>query len=343
MKSTNEIIGIVLVVVFAALVVTPVAQSHMHFETANPPVSPRQLTGLLWGSMSYEGMNRTFCLYVPSLYNGSRKVPLVLALHPAGGNGYLFGLQSGWMSLAETNGFIVVFPDGGIWYSLGYRWNVYNWTDSPNDAGFLMELINELESNYQIDDSRIYMTGHSSGAGMTTTFAFTNASVLAAIAPVSGRWITSYGMNPYNMSQPNAHLPVYIWRGELEDEEYGSLQEKDYWIDWNKAGKNPTYENEGIYKTEIYTGGYAEVRFTEIFETVHTYTYDSQTASKIWYDFFMGFRRSASVEPVFWGYLVIPIVISATVGVAVVIVIVRRIRRRDKQDSASLSGAVKPS
>lgn len=341
MKSRNEIIGIVLVVVFAALAVAPVAQSHMHLEITNPPTSPRKLTDLLWKTISYGEVNRTYYLYVPSLYNGSRKVPLVLALHPAGGNGYMFELQSGWMSLAETNGFIVACPNGGISYSLGFRWNVFNWVDSPDDVGFLMELINKIESDYQIDSSRIYMTGHSSGASMTTTFAFTNASVLAAIAPVSGRWITSYGIDPYNMSRPNAHIPVYIWRGELESEEYGSLPEREYWIDWNKVGATPTYVNEGLYKTEIYTGGFAEVRFTEIFETVHTYTYDIGTARKIWYDFFVRFNKSASPEPVLWVYLAIPIVISSVVGVAVVIT--RRIRHRDKQDSASLSGVVKPS
>lgn len=253
----------------------------------------------------------------------------------------MFEYQTGWASLAEENGFIVAYPTGGVRYSLGYRWNVYKWGDPPDDFGFLMALINQLERDYQIDPSRIYMTGHSSGAGMTTTFALKNASVLAAIAPVSGVWVTYYDMDPYNMSRPNAHIPVYIWRGELETEEYGGLQEKQYWIDWNKVDKTPKYVNEGGYKTEIYTGGDAEVRLTEIIETSHTDTYDLNTASKIWYDFFVRFSRSASQGLALWEYVAIPVAISLAVGAAVIIV--RRKRHRDKQDLTSFPPVVKPS
>jgi len=342
MKSRNETIGIILVVVvIVTLAVTPVAKSHARLEKTNPPISRGQIKAdILLKTIPYGGVNRTYYLYVPSQYDGSKKVPLVLALHPAGGTGFLFELSTGWMHLAEGNDFIVAYPDGGIGYAFGFRWNVYKWGESPDDFGFLMALISQLKSDYQIDSSRIYMTGHSSGASMTTTFALRNANVLAAIAPVSGLWITSYDIDPSNISRPNAHIPVHIWRGEFESEEIGSWLEKQYWIDWNDVDETPTYIDEGGYKTEVYTGD-AEVRLTEIIETSHTETYDPNTASMIWYDFFVRFSRSASPGLALWQYVAIPVVISFAIGVAVIII--RRKRRRDKQDLTSLAPAVKPS
>jgi len=261
-QSKKEILGNTLVIVAIVTMIgaTPTAQSHMHLTTTNPPISREQImTDLLSKTLFYGGVERIYCVHVPSSYDGSHEVSLVLALHPAGGNGYLFELQTRWMVLSEENGFIVVYPTGGVSYSYGFKWNVYNWVDSPDDVGFLMALINQLKSDYLIDSSRVYMTGHSSGASMTITFAFKYANVLAAIAPVSGRWMTTLGIDPNNISQPNAPLPIYIWQEEMESNEYEYQLQKQYWIDWNKVDKTPAYVTEGDYKTEIYTGGDAEV------------------------------------------------------------------------------------
>jgi len=239
--------------------------------------------------LSYKGTDRTYWEHVPLNYDGSEPVPLVIMLHGAGGNGELADRASGWSVLAEAHGFIAVFPDGGPW------WNAYDWVDPRDDDGFLMALIDKLKDDYFIDETRVYMTGHSNGGGMTISFAFRHTDVLAAIAPASGPWMESdrvYDMDPYAVPQPNAFIPVYIWRGEVES--WPSRQEdelqKQYWIDWNHANENPEIVTEGAYTTEIFTGGDAEVRFTEIKNRGHD-TYDLGTATKIWNDFFSRLSR----------------------------------------------------
>jgi poly(3-hydroxybutyrate) depolymerase len=245
-------------------------------------------------TLIFEGETRTYWLYVPLGYNGCRPVPLLVMLHGAGGNGNAANGMSGWSILAESKGFISVFPDG-----VAGSWNIYDWNGTGrDDAGFLMAVINKIKEDYLIDNSRIYMTGHSMGAGMTITFAFRYASVITAIAPASGPWLNStqyYKINPYKVPQPNAPIPVYIWRGENEfwpSAEENRLQIQ-YWVGLNKDNETPHTVTQGLYETEIYSEGNAEVRYTEIKNRGHD-TYYHETASKIWYEFFKNLSRNST-------------------------------------------------
>jgi len=165
-----------------------------------------------------------------------------------------------------------------------------------DDIGFLMAVINKVQEDYVIDASQIYMTGHSMGAGMTITFALKHADVLAAIAPASGPWLVSnysFNIDPHSVPQLNVPIPAYIWRGG--NEEWPSAEENrlqiQYWVELNKDAKNPQVITEGLYITEIYTSGDAEVRYTEIKDGNHD-SYRHGTTQKIWYEFFNNLSRN---------------------------------------------------
>jgi len=253
-------------------------------------------------SLIYDEGTRTYYERVPLSYNGSSPVALVIMLHGAGSDGQAYEMATNWSTLAETYNFIIVYPNSEKLVKYGGQawWNAYDWNESsfPDDHGFLMALIDKLKSDYNIDDSRVFMTGHSNGASMAISFALKYTKVLAAIAPASSAWMTGdpmYDIDPQSVPQPNAPIPVYMWRGEVEtwpdaDEDQLHLQ---YWLDWNHASKTPRTVTDGIYTTEIYTGGYAEVRYTTIENRGHN-TYDSQTAKKIWGDFFSRISREPS-------------------------------------------------
>jgi len=80
-------------------------------------------------------------------------------------------------------------------------------------------------------------------------------------------------------------------------------------VDWNRVSKTPRIVTEGIYRTEIYTGGAAEVRLTEIKYRGHD-TYDCATKEKIWYDFFVRLSRenyppqTTTVKHTEWQHLI---------------------------------------
>jgi poly(3-hydroxybutyrate) depolymerase len=133
-------------------------------------------------------------VYVPTTYNPSRPVPLVVALHGLGGTeDSLFGpaYGSALSRLAEQHGFIVAAP-------LGYRvdgFYGYRYAAQEDTAGRrkeelseqdVMEVLRRMREQYKIDDSCIYLMGHSMGAIGTWVIAAKHADIWAALGPISG-------------------------------------------------------------------------------------------------------------------------------------------------------------
>ncbi len=132
----------------------------------------------------------------------------------------------------------MVYPNGGTPVPQSRGWSLEHLFSGPvpDDVGFLLALIDRLKTDYCIDADRVYMSGHGNGASMTNTFASVHANVLAAIAPVSGAWITTFNL-PESLLTPNAPLPVWTWRGQNENFTTGlqprpvqDQRQKQFWI-----------------------------------------------------------------------------------------------------------------
>lgn len=251
-------------------------------------------------TLVWQGSARTWYEHVPPSYNGAKAVPLVIALHGNSGRGDSFAPQSEWMPQADAAGFIAVFPNGGIPVGGDFGWNAFVFDGSaPDDAGFLAAMIARIQTAYKIDPARIYMMGFSNGGGMTSTFAGLHASTLAAIAPVSGGWLTSFGLATSAM-HPDAPLPVWIWRGAAENFANGSLtlaqqdaQQLQYWVEFNGDAAAPVTKTKGAHTDRLYAGGAAEVRFTSIAGADHAY--QPGTTARLWKEFFS--KRSRRARP----------------------------------------------
>lgn len=140
------------------------------------------------------GLTRTAHLYVPrSLPSGA--VPLLVALHGGLGSGTQFEQDSGFDGLAEANRFLVVYPDGTS-TGLGSRHLVWNaggccgraeaGRDGVDDVGFVRALVRRLESRYDVDRRRVYVTGHSNGAMLAYAVACQAAATVDAVAVQAG-------------------------------------------------------------------------------------------------------------------------------------------------------------
>jgi polyhydroxybutyrate depolymerase len=142
--------------------------------------------------ITFDNQERTYILHIPSSYDGSQVVPLVLSFHGGGGNAETEMRTSNFNPLADEKGFIVVYPNGdGRLEDKLLTWNGgtccgYAATNNMDDVGFVRALIAELESTYNIDPKRIYATGMSNGAIMSYRLACEASDLFAAIAPVSG-------------------------------------------------------------------------------------------------------------------------------------------------------------
>ena len=122
-----------------------------------------------YDTLNYDGIDRIYLLHVPSSYDGLSAVPLVVALHGYSGNGAGLESLTGFSVKANSNNFIVVYPDGT---GSTRSWNAGNccgqaMTNNVDDVGFISALIDTLSANYNIDSTRIYATGFSNGSMMS--------------------------------------------------------------------------------------------------------------------------------------------------------------------------------
>jgi polyhydroxybutyrate depolymerase len=108
-------------------------------------------------------------------------MPLVLDLHGSGGSSAGEAKTSGFEDVAATEHFIVATLD-----AVDKRWNVPVLADRPDDVAYASDVIDNVAAHVCTDMARIYSTGMSGGARMTSLLGCKFGSRLAAIAPVSG-------------------------------------------------------------------------------------------------------------------------------------------------------------
>ncbi|HEY1338463.1 MAG TPA: PHB depolymerase family esterase, partial [Bryobacteraceae bacterium] len=118
-------------------------------------------------------------LFIPEAYNGTKTVPLVVALHGMGGdeNSIFDQYANGVMKReAERLGFAVVCPKGRDSASM------YRGTAEQD----VLDVLAEVRRDYRIDPARIYLMGHSMGAYGTWSVAMAHPEIFAALGPISG-------------------------------------------------------------------------------------------------------------------------------------------------------------
>ncbi len=127
------------------------------------------------------GLKRTYILHVPPQYDGTRETPLVLNLHGFGSNARQQASYSGFPAKGDREGFIVVTPNGT---GAPQHWN-YPGLSGTDDITFMRELLDRLESDLCIDAKRVFVSGMSNGAAMSSFVACAMPDRITAIAPVA--------------------------------------------------------------------------------------------------------------------------------------------------------------
>ena len=113
------------------------------------------------------GVERSYVLYVPAGVAG-RAIPLVLNFHGSGGVPQNQITTSGFDDLADREGFAVAYPAGIFENKVSRRsWNA-NAEPGADDVQLARDVIDDVSAQLQIDASRIYATGFSGGARMTS-------------------------------------------------------------------------------------------------------------------------------------------------------------------------------
>lgn len=168
--------------------------------------------------LTHDGVDRTYHLYVPESYRAGTPMPLVMALHGRGSSGEHMEKLTRFDARADAYGFIAVYPDGldGAW---DYVHGIPGYKPGPDDAGFLVRLVETLIERYDIDTRRIYVTGISNGGFMTQRLACYAPRRFAAFASVAASGYAAMPLHcedyhPVNMlyihGTADSHVP---WEG----------------------------------------------------------------------------------------------------------------------------------
>ena len=202
---------------------------------------------LIDGCMIFDDLERCWFTHIPTEYDSSLNHPLIVNMHGFGGTNSGLYNYSHFDVIAEENDVIVVYPQG-----YENSWNA-GWCcgdakdEEINDVGFIIEVVNSVTTNFSVDESRVYATGHSNGCAMThkvaneasDTFAAAGCMALYLLgspdpsySPVS--LIEVHGILdpviPYGASYPSS-----IYFDQSLDGEEGAIQNIMDWGEMNEC------------------------------------------------------------------------------------------------------------
>ncbi len=221
-------------------------------------------------TLSHDGRERSYILYVPASVNWDQPLPLVFVFHGGSGNAQSAIRMSGFNDVADLNGFLVVYPNGTgrLDENNLLTWNsgdccAYAQMENVDDVGFVRSIVANLQAQVNIDTRRIYATGLSNGAMLSHRLACEAADLFAAVAPVAG----TLNFTPCAPAQPVAiiafhgtedqHVPYAGGKGpkSLVDVDFVSVQDSvDFWVSANECDQKTQTNATDQFKHEVWTG-----------------------------------------------------------------------------------------
>jgi polyhydroxybutyrate depolymerase len=134
-------------------------------------------------TLDVAGAERWYLLSTPSAHDGRTPLPLVVELHglaQGAENAAATGLVD---DLGEREGYVSVLPQGT---GEPVQWDQRFGAGDNADFDFVEELLDTLGRELCLDEARVYATGLSYGAIMSSALACGMSERFAAIAPVAG-------------------------------------------------------------------------------------------------------------------------------------------------------------
>ena len=244
------------------------------------------------------GETREYVLYVPDSYDGIAAVPILFNFHGYGGNASLYMMETDMRSLAESETFILVYPQGSL-LNGSPHWNPSlpsneNKSDA-DDLGFIEALVNEISIDYRIDMKRIYACGYSNGGMMSYGLASHKSNLIAAVGSISGAMIETDITPSHPMPVIKIHGTADVVLPYNGTNEFNSVENTlAYWVNFNQANTTPVvtnFNNNGtLIEHFVYTDGDngATVEHYKVIEGEHVWfdlNYQGTSLNKLIWDF----------------------------------------------------------
>lgn len=261
--------------------------------------------GLNNQTLNHDGVDRQYLQYIPDNYDGSTKLPLLLNFHGFGGNTNYFMQTADMRSLAESEGFVLVYPQGTD-LNGSPHWNAdLNGGDnksSVDDLGFIEALINKLSNQNLIDNKRVYAIGYSNGGMMSYALGCYKSNLIAAIGSVSGYMLQ-------DECTPSHSIPLIKLHGTNDYYDGGGVYNSvesvlDFWKNFNNITGDPNLDSFNDNGTSIEKYSYINsnnilIDHYKVIGGDHiwfNFNYKGNTTNKIIWDFFSQFDINGYIE-----------------------------------------------
>jgi poly(hydroxyalkanoate) depolymerase family esterase len=141
------------------------------------------------GDVTNSAGTRSFRGYVPSSYEEGTQMPLVVVLHGCTQSAEVMRQLTRFDQLAESKGFIAVFPEQPSSANYQKCWNFFVDSSMKRGSGepsLIAAITDWVRDHYTVDPQRIYVAGLSAGGAMASVMGATYPDVYAAIGVGSG-------------------------------------------------------------------------------------------------------------------------------------------------------------
>lgn len=191
-----------------------------------------------------------YSVYVPEYYKSGQAMPLIMALH--GGSGHGRNFLWTWLKTARTHGAILVCPS-----STESTWSLAGPDLDSDNLECILELVSK---KWNIDSSRLLLTGMSDGGTFTYLNGFQTDSPFTHLAPVSASFHPL--LLEFFDRRRMKNLPVYLTHGVL---------------DWMFSIDIANVANEALKARDV------EIVYRPIGDLSHTYPSEENTKIIEWF------------------------------------------------------------
>lgn len=274
--------------------------------------------------------NRHWWVYLPETVETSKPYPVVFVFHGAGGSADEIPDRTGWGDLAKKYGFMIICPMASVPNRVRNVTNIVTnemframWNTGaaspqrPEDIKFVECLYNWLIENYNIDRSRVYASGQSSGGMMSWACASYLPDLFTATAPVSAKTINLEEEIKTLPFVDGSIIPVMANLGlqdgafkggfatpdarNLIERWHDAFHLKENWdtYTYNDGGKKCSYQ-EGLFTNYIYhnSNGVPILRCVETDTKTHA-VWPSE-CEMAWTEFLRHFRKDPDTKELYY-------------------------------------------
>jgi len=259
------------------------------------------LIGFCYGQLfelTHDNHSRIYWVDYPD--NSTTPVPLVISMHGRFQSLLSHITYSQMSNFANPQNIAVVYPQG-INYTGGLTWNVGVWWDASeyDDVGYLNALIDSVISNFEIDTSRIYACGMSTGGFMAYELACELSDRIVAFGSVAGNFMMNTGQECTSAREiPIMHIhgtsdSIVNYYAPTIDSSMTATEAMDWWAIENDLTEQSVEELNDSVNIFINSSLTSNTKF------VH---YQVQDGEHRWFNYDWGFHASEELLNFFMQY-----------------------------------------